>query len=101
MTWMRTFSAAVLLGVALAHAPHGTRAQVPPPGDVFTFGGNPQHTSIYEVPAADLNGIRWSTSIDLNQSFRNAHYGAPVVTTSNVIFVPVKTATDGFRSARA
>jgi hypothetical protein len=94
---MRTFAAALLLAVAFVQATDGMPAQLPPPGDVFTFGGNAQHTSIYEVPAADLNAIRWSTSIDLNQSFRNAHYGAPVVTTSNVIFVPVKTATDGFQ----
>ncbi|HEX7779924.1 MAG TPA: hypothetical protein VF424_11815, partial [Vicinamibacterales bacterium] len=73
------------------------RAQAPAPGQVTTFGGNAQHTSIFEPAAADLNVIRWSTSIDLAQSFRNAHYGAPVVTASNVILVPVKTANDRFQ----
>jgi hypothetical protein len=72
-------------------------AAQPAVGEVTTFGGNAQHTSIYEPAAADLNAIRWSTSIDFNQSFRNAHYGAPIVTASNVILVPVKTATDGFQ----
>lgn len=93
---MRTFAAAVLLGVALT--PHGTRAQAPPPpaADVMMFGGNAQHTSIYNAPASDISVIRWSTSIDRAQSFRNAHYGAPVVTNTNVIFVPTKTAADGF-----
>ena len=97
----RNAAAGVLIVLALfAHSSRGgatTREQVPAPGEVTTFAGNAQHTSIYEPAAADLNVIRWSTSIDLNQSFRNAHYGAPVVTASNVILVPVKTATDGFQ----
>ena len=92
--------AAVLLCSALAHSRGSNasaRAQTVGPGDVSTFAGNAQHTSIYEPAAVDVSVIRWSMSIDLNQSFRNAHYGAPVVTASNVILVPVKTATDGFQ----
>src|SRR5262245_20924086 len=80
----------LLLGTALAQTPA-------PTGEVSTFSGNAQHTSIYEPAAQVLNAVLWSTSVDLNQSFRNAHYGSPVVTASNVILVPVKTATDGFR----
>ena len=35
---------------------------------VLTFGGNAQHTAIYQPAAQDLNRIRWSTSIDLNNT---------------------------------
>ena len=80
----------LLLATALAQTPA-------PAGEVSTFSGNAQHTSIYEPAAQVLNAVLWSTPVDLNQSFRNAHYGSPVVTASNVILVPVKTATDGFR----
>src|SRR5438093_9966573 len=64
---------------------------------VSTFAGNPQHTAIYQTPAANLNAIRWSTPVDLNASSAYAHYGAPLVTAANTLIVPVKTATDGFR----
>src|SRR5205809_5708972 len=63
--------------------------------DVSTFAGNAQHTAVYQPAAQDLNRIRWSTSIDLNNtSF--AHYGAPLITSSNTVVVPVKTAS-GFQ----
>src|SRR5215510_3900051 len=61
-----------------------------------SFGGNAQHTSNYPAPAQPLNTIKWSTSIDLNP-VGLVHYGAPLVSTNNTVFVPVKTATDGFR----
>ena len=92
LTWRRQ-GAIVLLCAALATKPLAQS----PAGDVTTFAANAQHTSIYEPAAAVLNTVLWSTSVDLNPSFRNAHYGAPVVTASNAILVPVKTATDGFR----
>jgi hypothetical protein len=65
--------------------------------DVPTFAGNAQHTSVYLTPAANLNAIRWTTSIDLRQTFGTTHYGAPLVTPGNTIVVPVKTQTDGFQ----
>jgi len=61
-----------------------------------TFAGNAQHTSVYPAPAQDLNGIKWSTTIDFNPT-TIAHYGAPVITASNTVLVPVKTSNDGFR----
>src|SRR6185295_19339340 len=64
--------------------------------DVPMFAGNAQHTSVFLAPAANLNAIRWTTSIDLRQTFGTTHYGAPLVTAGNTIVVPVKTATDGF-----
>ena len=63
----------------------------------LTFGGNAQHTSSYGPPAQNLNVLKWSTSIDFNNSGAFAHYGSPLVTASNTVLVPVKTATNGFR----
>ena len=63
-----------------------------------TFAGNAQHTSSYAPPAQNLNTIKWSTSIDLNNSGALIHYGAPLVTAANTVIAPVKTgATDGFQ----
>jgi hypothetical protein len=56
---------------------------------VSSFAGNAQHTAVYQPAARDLNRIRWSTG-----AF--AHYGAPLITSSNTIVVPVKTAS-GFQ----
>src|SRR5690242_10389951 len=64
---------------------------------VSTFGGNAQHTAVYEAAAQDLNAIRWSTAIDLNTSGAFAHFGGPLLTPANTILVPVKTASNGFR----
>jgi len=62
-----------------------------------TFGGNAQHTSSYAAPAQNLNRIKWTTSIDLNNTGDLAHYGSPLVTSSNTVLVPVKIAGDSFR----
>jgi hypothetical protein len=60
------------------------------------FGGNAQHTGIFNAPAQNLNVIKWQRDIDLHAT-STAHYGSPVVSANNTVFVPVKTATDGFR----
>ena len=65
-------------------------------GSVPTFGGDAQHTAIFEPAAQDLNAIHWSASIDQNPG-AFAHYGAPLVTSANTVLAPVKTASDGFR----
>ncbi len=64
---------------------------------VSTFAGNAQHTAIFETSAQDLNGIHWTASIDFDNSGTQTHYGAPLVTPSNTVLVPVKTSTGGFR----
>ena len=69
---------------------HTAVAQVP------TFAGNAQHTSNYATPAQALNTIKWSTTIDFNNT-TPAHYGSPLITASNTVLVPVKTASNGFR----
>jgi len=64
---------------------------------VPSFGGNAQHTSVYQPAAQNLNTIRWSTTIDLNNSGDFAHYGSPLITSANTVLVPVKTASNGFQ----
>jgi Bacterial Ig-like domain (group 3) len=66
-------------------------------GAQTSFAGNAQHTANYTTKAQNLNAVHWTTAIDLNNSGGFAHYGAPVLTPANTIFVPVKTgATSGF-----
>lgn len=62
---------------------------------VPTFGGNAQHTAVYNPAAQHLNAIHWSTSIDLNNTGAFAHYGAPLITPANTIVVPQKTGSSG------
>jgi hypothetical protein len=62
-----------------------------------TFGGNSQHTGIFNAPAQPLNVIKWQTDIDFNNTGGLAHYGSPVISANNTVFVPVRTAADGFR----
>ena len=60
-----------------------------------------QHTGVSSVAAQPLRKIHWSTPVDLNPqlSFGEIliHYGSPLVTPSNTVIVPVKTATNRFR----
>jgi hypothetical protein len=74
----------------LALPPDPVLAQAP------TFGGNPQHTSIYAPAAQNLNQIKWQATIDFNPGAL-VHYGAPLVTAGNTVLASVKTAGDGFQ----
>src|SRR5712672_2759876 len=60
-----------------------------------TFAGDAQHTAVFAPPAQRLNAIRWTTPIDTHYT-GFAHYGAPLITPSNNVIVPVKTAS-GFQ----
>lgn len=60
-----------------------------------TFAGDAQHTANYTPMAQNLNAVHWTTAIDLNNTGGYAHYGAPVITPANTIFVPVKTGANG------
>ncbi|MGC2696349.1 MAG: Ig-like domain repeat protein, partial [Candidatus Angelobacter sp.] len=88
-------STLVIIGFAFVLAVAGhARAQT----IVSTFGGNAQHTAIYNPTAQHLNAIHWSASIDLNNTGALAHYGAPLLTPANTIIVPQKTgANSGFQ----
>jgi hypothetical protein len=73
-----------------------------PPATFWSgFAGNAQHTANSTVQSQSLDGIQWSTPVDLNPQFTgndlDIHYGEPAITQANTIIVPVKTgATDGF-----
>ncbi len=62
----------------------------------LTFAGNAQHTAQYDTPAQPLQRVRWSTSVNLAQNGGGAHYGAPVITASNSVVVPIRTS-NGFK----
>src|SRR5437763_1693375 len=74
----------------------GDRVRTPgvsiPAGSVPSFAGNAQHTAVYQPTVPSLNRIRWSATIDFNNSGAAAHYGAPVVTAGNTVLAPVKIA---------
>jgi hypothetical protein len=62
-----------------------------------TFAGNAQHTSSYAPPAKTLNTILWTAKNDFNPPPPLAHYGPPLISAANTVFLPVKTSTNGFR----
>jgi Bacterial Ig-like domain (group 3) len=68
-----------------------------PAGSVPSFAGNPQHTALYQPTVPSLNRIRWSATIDFNNTGALAHYGEPLVTSANTVIAPVKIAGDAFR----
>src|SRR6266404_4273687 len=87
------FPLAVLVQAQGDHAPQTTI----PAGSVPSFAGNAQHTALYQPAVPNLNRIRWSTTIDFNNTASLAHYGAPLVTAANTVLAPVKIAGDAFR----
>ena len=68
-----------------------------PAGSVPSFAGNAQHTAVYQPAVPSLNRIRWSATIDFNNTGSLAHYGAPLVTAANTVLAPVKIGGDAFR----
>lgn len=65
------------------------------------YGHDAQHTALSTVGAQALNGIHWSTPVDVNPQIVDGelliHYGSPAVTAANTLLLPVKTgATGGF-----
>src|SRR5207249_9513594 len=98
MSWHQTTVAHFPGKLGLAAAALGlTFLLIGDAGAQTTFGGNAQHTANYTPAAQNLNAVHWTTSIDLNNSGGFAHYGAPLITPANTIFVPVKTGRiDGF-----
>jgi hypothetical protein len=83
----------ILLGGDSVHTPQVSI----PAGSVPSFAGNAQHTAVYQPAVPSLNRIRWSATIDFNNSGDPAHYGAPLVTAANTVLAPVKIAGDAFR----
>src|SRR5436309_3245234 len=67
---------------------------LPSTSAVTTFGGNAQHTGVFQPAAQDLSVIRWQTPVDLMPQYSGSdlliHYGAPLITSANTVIVPVK-----------
>src|ERR1700733_6187224 len=68
-----------------------------PGGSVPSFAGNAQHIAVYQPTVPSLNRIRWSATIDFNNTASFTHYGAPLITAANTVLAPVKIAGDAFR----
>ena len=68
-----------------------------PMNSVPSFAGNAQHTAVYQPTVPSLNRIRWSATVDFNNTGSPTHYGAPLVTAGNTVLAPVKIAGDAFR----
>ena len=90
---METKLSALLSSVALASV---LVCQASAQG-VPTFAGNEQHTGDYTPSALEMNQIKWSVSIDQNNTGAAAHYGMPVISNANTVLVPVKIAGNGFQ----
>lgn len=64
--------------------------------------GNSAHTGISLTPSRPLDGIAWSTPVDLNPRYSGndllTHYGAPCITSANIVITAVKqNLNDGFK----
>jgi hypothetical protein len=64
------------------------------------YGRDAQHTAVSAIASQDLVRIAWTTPMDLAPQYTPGgalltHYGSPVVTTNNVVAIPVKTTTAG------
>ena len=64
-----------------------------------TYGHDARHTGLSESASQPLNGIHWQTPVDLDPQFHGGdlliHYGSPVISAANTVFVPVKTQAEG------
>ena len=62
-----------------------------------SYAANPQHTAVSAVTTQPLQGVRWSTPVDLTLPAEPIliHYGSPLVTAANTVVIPVKTTSTG------
>ena len=66
----------------------------------FGYGRDAQHTAVSPIATQDLGRIAWSSAVDLAPQYTPSgglltHYGSPVVTTNNIVVIPVKTGANG------
>src|SRR5476651_2067036 len=66
------------------------------------YAHDSQHSAISPVASQPLHRVIWQTSVDLSVPTNNTgelfiHYGSPLITRSNTVIVPVRTASGGFR----
>jgi hypothetical protein len=63
------------------------------------YAHDAQHTAVSDVPSQSLDRVAWQTPVDLAPQYSGGdlliHYGSPLVTPSNTVIVPVKTAAAG------
>jgi len=88
--------AAMVFGLLMAGNLRAQSIRVPWSG----YGHDSQHDAIAPVASQPLNRILWQTPVDLSVSPTNTgelliHYGSPLITRSNTVIVPVKTAASG------
>jgi hypothetical protein len=72
----------------------------PVSGPAWTeFGANPQHTATAAIAAQTLGRIIWQAPVDLAPQYSSnnllTHYGSPVISSTNTVVIPVKTAANG------
>jgi hypothetical protein len=84
-----------LLGFVLA-------ATLPLSAQWTTVGGNAQHTGLSTVASQPLTVKKWSTKLDKTRPDDStdeifAHFGTPIITPANTVFVPVKTALGSYQ----
>jgi len=67
--------------------------------DWTSFGENAQHTALSPGPSQIPQQVRWSTKVDLKPQYSGGalyiHYGSPVISSVNNVFVPQKTQAAG------
>jgi hypothetical protein len=66
----------------------------------FSYGHDAQHTAVSAIASQDLGRIAWSSAVDLAPQYTSSgalltHYGSPIVTTHNIVVIPVKTTATG------
>lgn len=72
-----------------------TFSQLAALAQLATFAGNAQHTGQYEAMPQHLDRIRWTALADLYNAGGWLHYGAPLITPSNTVILPIRN-TNGF-----
>ncbi len=70
-----------------------TSLTIPAVAQWTSVGGNSQHTGLSSVAAQSYGRVKWSTAIDQTTAGQSgdilAHYGSPIITAANTVFVPV------------
>ncbi len=97
--WQRFATSGFLIVAMLAGASDRSLAQSWP-----SYSHDAQHTCQSSVASMLPQAIRWKTAVDLDPQYNvnngalYTHYGSPLITSKNLVLVPVKTgASGGFR----
>ncbi|MFI5458257.1 MAG: hypothetical protein ACHRXM_22735 [Isosphaerales bacterium] len=92
--WQRYAASGFLIVAILAGASSRSSAQSWP-----SYSHDAQHTCQASVASMIPQAIRWQTPVDLDPQYSGGnlytHYGSPLITSSNLVLVPVKTAAHG------